>query len=410
MDLRLVPASLLLLGSVLTAQNGGATPAPTPIPATPTQQDPDKPKATPEQQSKQLTTERDRLQKEIGYVQDRAKNAKQLMAQRLAPAKPEFKSIDAGQPKSMVPPAMATPMQPRLAQVATAEQLHGHPNDTMLLVQGRPIARKTYDALMAYLGETPAAGDDKMRSQRVLYDLIRIEAISAAFDENETLERLGHVHAQLDAGSSLQDQIKRFATVPGATPEGKVEVTRNSMFGPLFEHAAFKTEVGKRTHFRHTNGFVVLHIDSREKGASPELDKVLAHAVLVAHNAEPEAMAKAQQSVNMAQIEVLVADKATLDLLPDMWKAMPNVDAVTPIDGGGGARVQPKAEDLRKAIDTMQAQIEQLTKSPDAEAKKRVPALEAQVKQLKVMLGQLTSGGDVAPAKQDAPTPDSKKN
>jgi hypothetical protein len=410
MDLRLVPASLLLLGSFLTAQNGGVTPTPTPEPAPEAKQDPDKPKVTPEQEAAQLTKERERLQKEISYVQDRAKNQKQLLAQRLVPHKPTFKSIDAGQPKSMIPPAITTPMQPRPAVVANEDQLHGHPNDTMLLVQGRPIARKTYDALMGYLAETPASGDEKMRAQRVLYDLIRIEAISAAFDENENLERLGDVNAQLDAGKPIGDLVKAFATVPGATPEGKVEVTRNSMFGPLFEHAAFKTGAGKRTHFRHPNGMVVLHVDNLEKGATPELDKVLAHAVLIAHNGDPEALMKAQQAVNMAQIEVLVADKATLDLLPDMWKAQALPDAVSPINGVVESRIPP--EELKKAIDNIQAQIDTLTKSPDAEAKKRLPALTAQLEQMKAMFGKVvaTDGVDAAPVKKDAPAPEAKKH
>src|SRR6185503_6547945 len=70
--------SLLLLGVPTGAQQPPA-PAPLPAPAQTPPQDPDKPKPTPEQELAELAKEKARLEREIKYVQDRAKNTKHML-------------------------------------------------------------------------------------------------------------------------------------------------------------------------------------------------------------------------------------------------------------------------------------------------------------------------------------------
>ncbi len=388
MDLRLALAALLSLGVLLPAQ---IETKPQPQPQT---QDPDKPKPTAAEETKQLNSEKERLQREIGYVKEQATKGKGQLAARLAPKKMDFKSIDAGQSKAMMPPPVTAPMTPRAAIVASEDQLAAFPNDTMLIVQGRPIARGRFDTLMAFLKETESSGDDSMRAQRALFDLIRTEAVVASFDENEAGERLGDVHSQLDAGKTFAELVTAFGAVPGAGPEGTVEVTRNSMFGPIFEHAAFTTEVGKRTHFRNANGIVVLKVDKMEKGATPDLDKVIASAVQITHGSDADALAKALQSVNMAQIEVICRDKAVLDMLPATWKPMPEAPQVSPVVDTAPV-VRGATEELKKQLEALQEQIQKLSTATDEESKKRLPVLQQAYKQLKTQITAAEGGARV---------------
>jgi hypothetical protein len=370
MHLRIAIASLLLLGPSAFAQE--------------TKQDPDKPQPTPVDVARDLAAERDRLQREINYVKERAKNGKAAMAGRLAAPKQDFRSIDAGKMVQIAPPAPTMPVRPRAARVATPDEMNNHAQDTMLVVNGRAIATGVYEGLVEFMASNPAAGDEKMRSQRALYELIQTEAIASAFEENEAAEKVGEVFGQIDAGKPIADLAKTIGVVPGASPEGRVEVTRNSQFGPRFEQAAFTTEAGKRARaFRNQNGLVILQVDSIEKGATPDLDKVIGTAVQIPYTPEAASLQKAQQAVNTGQIDILVRDQKTFDMLPEFFRPMAPVPATTPV---GAA---PNAADMTKLtaqLQQLQTAMDALRGKTDAESVRQLQILEQQHTQLKAML------------------------
>lgn len=404
MDLRLLPASLLLLGNAAIAQIPLPPAGQTPPPA----QDPDKPAPTPAEVAKQLQAERDRLAREIAYVQDRAKNAKALLADKLASKPQTFKTIDAGVNAASVPPM--APTQPRAARVATAEELGNHANDTLLIVNGRAIPQKAFDDVVQYLAASPSSGDEPMRAQRALFDLIRIEAVASAFEDNEAAERVGELLGQLDAGKTPAELAKAVGTVPGASPEGKIEVTRNSVFGPRFEQVAFTTEAGKRARpFRNANGLVILHIDSIEKGATPDLDKAIGTAIQVPYSPDQAALQKAHLAVNTGQVDVLARDQKTIDMLPEMFRR-----AMTPAPGQdliqqGTVELKPVDNTAAmKQLEQLSAEMAALQGKTDEQSKKRLQALQQQYIDLKV---KIRGGSDEAPVEiKQAPTEPVKKN
>lgn len=398
MDLRLVLGSLLFAG-LSTAQ----IPAPVPAiqPATtqePKAQDPDRPQPTPAQQVEELAKEKARLQQEIDYARDRAKNAKALLREKFAPRTATHRAIDAGVMMEPVKPTAPAMTQPRAASVMNADELANQPEGTLLVVNGRAVAQAEYDQLMAYLGKLPNAGDEAMRAQRAMFELIRTEAVAAMFEDNEAAERTSELQGQLEAGKQIVDLIKSYAPVPGGNPDGSIEVTRNSVFGVLFEMVAFETAAGSRARpFRTAQGLVVLQADRLEKGASTELDKVIGKAVLVPYSTDPEVLNKAQMAVTTGQIDLKARDQKTLDALPAIFRqATPT--GLTPVRFEGDADVvapnvvapssveTPNVEQLQMVLKQLAEELAKPFDANDPTAKSRRAAIEQQYAEVKKAL------------------------
>ncbi len=384
MDLRLVTASLLLLGTAAMAQLP-TPPAPV-IPTTTPAQDPDKPKQTPADAVKELTSERDRLAREIAYAQERAKNGKAFLASKFS-AKPQaFKSIDAGVTAPPMP-VMQMPAQPRTARLATKDEIASHTDDTMLIVNGRALPQGVFDQVMAYLAATPASGDESARAQRALFDLVRIEAVASSFEENEAAERVGGIQAELEAGKSIAELAKSVGTVPGANADGRIEVTRNSAFGPRFEQIAFSTEAGKRTRpFRNAMGIVILQVESMEKGASPELDKVIATALQVPYTPEAEALQKSHLAVNTGQVDIFARDQKALDLLPEMFRRPAPMMQPAPTQGVNVEVIQKQMKQLMEDMKALQGSV-------DPDAVKKLQIMQQQYDMAKQQLRAAEAAG-----------------
>jgi hypothetical protein len=392
--------SLLLLGVSTPAQQ---PPLPTPLPApgqTPPA-DPDKPQQTPEQELGELAKEKARLEREIKYVQERAKNNKVMLANKLRAPTQSFRAIDAGVTK----PAAAPPTpQPRFARLPIGDELAKFPQDAMLLVNGRPINRSVFDAVMTHMKAAGGAEPDNMRAQRVLYDLVAIEAMSGAFAESEAEATLGEVLTELDKGKSMQELAKKYGTVQ-ADADGKIEVTRNSPLGPRFEHIAFETKPGTRARpFRNARGIVVLNVDSYEKGATPDLDKVIGTAIQIPFTSDAATLAKAQQMVNLAQMDLVARDADVLAMLPQRWRQPDAAAAPTPAVSDAGQ--------LREALTKLEATIAKLATSTEAGAQEQRATLEKQVAQIKEAIKRAEAGAvevvDESPIKKSDPAP--KKN
>jgi hypothetical protein len=358
-------ACLLFLSTLpLAAQGlpglipGQAQPAPTP--------------QTPEEQLAGLQREKERLLREIDYVKNRVANAKDLLAGKFATRDLSVRAIDAG--RSTTAPAPAAPMTPRHARLMQDDERGNYPADTLLVVNGVPISREAYNLLLAH--ENPNI-DASMRGQMGLYDLIRTEGTAAAFGEDSRLEQLSNVAADLAAGKTVAELAPKYATLPGASAEGRLEITHNSQFGPRFEQVAFDLEVGQTSRaFRHHTGFIVLHKDSVEKGATPELDKAVVHCLLIPYSESPEELQKVQGMIASGQVEIVVTDKETMMLLPAVFRAPEYLPkpATAPADRIGT---------MQKSLDTLAAEIERV-RSADGEVERaRLPLLEARYERLK---------------------------
>ncbi|HEX6812110.1 MAG TPA: peptidylprolyl isomerase [Planctomycetota bacterium] len=400
---RLILGSLLLLGAA--AAQSPTPPLPPVTPPVPTgqppAQDPDKPKPTPESELAELAKEKARLEREIQYVKERAKNSKQMLADKLRSPDQSYRSIDAGVTKAPIAP----PPTPRYARLATGDEMASFPADTMLLVNGRPIGRSVFDLVMAHMKLAPGAEPENLRAQRVLYDLVATEAMSAHFGESEAETVLGDVLTQLDKGTSMQELAKKHGSV-GATPDGRFEATRNSGLGPRFEQIAFETKPGTRARpFRNSRGIVVLQVDSFEKGETPELDKVIGTAIQISHSSDPGTLAKAQQSIHLAQMDIIVRDADVMALLPRQWK-QPEAAAAPTMAAADLAG-------LREAMARIQVEIDKLAASTEAGTQERRTMLETQLVQIKEAIKRTEAGvvevtDEVPPPKKQDPTPPKK--
>jgi hypothetical protein len=404
MDLRLAPVAALLFGAAALAQPPVTqTPVPPPVPApTPeTKQDPDKPKPTPADQARELAAEKDRLQREIEYARDRAKNVKVMLNDKLGAKPAAWKAIDAGVSAPPVPTSIPS-AAPREARVATPEELANHGNDTLLIVNGRAIPKSAFDEVMAHVAKSAAAGDEKARAQRVLFDLVRTEAIASAFEDNEVAERTGDLMGQLEAGKSAAELAKAVGVVLGADAEGKVTVTRNCGFGPRFEQVAFATEPGKRSRpFRNANGIVLLAVTAFEKGETPEQDRVTATAIQVPYTPDVQALQKAQMAVNTGQIDVLARDQQTLEMLPPLLRRSAAMQQKPiPVD----------VTAVTKQLEQLNADIQALQGKTDEDSQAKLRTLQRAYEQLKMQLRGAGDGTDaVKPLEVKVPGTDPGK-
>jgi hypothetical protein len=332
-----------------------------------------------------------RLQQEIKFATERAQQSKSLLANKLQRRVPVFKSIDAGKPASATPIA-PTQVQRKYARIGTAEEMNFGGNMMMVMVNDRAISQASYDGVMNYLRESGNKDADALRAQRVLFDLIRIEAIASNFIENVGEIHLSENLAPLETGEkTFADVAAKFGTVDGAKKTGEVEISRNSILGPYFEYVAFSTPVGKMSRpFRTVNGYALIKVNAIEKGANIALDKVIAQVVQFAYSANPKVMQSAQFKVNSGQIDLRVLDQSVLDLLPALFKPAP-------------ARVTPMQQ-LQQQIAAVKSQLQDLG---DADASKK-QALEGQLVKLNARAAQLNQAASDAP--QDLRDSDSVKS
>ena len=369
------------LTAALPAQSSTTKPAP----ATQTQAQ------SPAQQLEMLKKAKARLQQEIKFATERAQQSKSLLANKLQRRVPVFKSIDAGKPASATPIA-PTQVQRKYARIGTAEEMNFGGNMMMVMVNDRAISQASYDGVMNYLRESGNKDADALRAQRVLFDLIRIEAIASNFIENVGEIHLSENLAPLETGEkTFADVAAKFGTVDGAKKTGEVEISRNSILGPYFEYVAFSTPVGKMSRpFRTVNGYALIKVNAIEKGANIALDKVIAQVVQFAYSANPKVMQSAQFKVNSGQIDLRVLDQSVLDLLPALFKPAP-------------ARVTPMQQ-LQQQIAAVKSQLQDLG---DADASKK-QALEGQLVKLNARAAQLNQAASDAP--QDLRDSDSVKS
>jgi len=365
-------ACLLFLSTLpLAAQGlpvlptGQAQPAPTP--------------KTPEEELAALQREKERLLREIDYVKNRVTNAKDLLADKFATRGLSVRAIDAG--RSNTTPVSMPPQAPRHARLMLDDERGNYPTDTMVVVNGAPISREAYNLVLAHENVNI---DPSMRGQLGLFDLIRIEGTAAVFGEDARAEQLADLATKLAAGKTVAELAPEFGTLPGAAADGRLEVTHNSRFGPRFEQVAFDLEVGQTSRtFRHHAGYVVMHKDGVEKGATPEVDKVIVHCLQIPYTDSDEELRKAQMQVSSAQVEILVTDKETMMLLPAMYRAPEYLPQPTE------DRTMDRVTAMQKSLDTLAAEIER-AKAADGEVEKtRLPMLEARYDRLKAELTKL---------------------
>ena len=398
MEVRLVVGSLLFLAATAAAQQGGAPAAGAPAAGTPAvgttqpKQDPDKPQPTPAEEAATLQKEKDRLLKEIQYAQERAARAKALLTEKFAPSKPSWRAIDAGTMAQQMAAAVeqARPIAARVANDAEKKEAFG--DDGMLMVNGNVIRRPQFDTVMDYVRTLPNSGDDNQRAQRILMDMIRTEVACSAFPDSEAMSVAGEVVQRLANGTPAADLARKHGVVPGASPEGRLTITRNSEFGPVLEQIAFATKVGERTlPIRTPLGVLVMQVASFEKGASNELDKLMVDAVLVPL---VEDRFKVQQVLDTAmagQVQLVARDEAVIGMLPKIFRQQSTGKAVD-------------AATLQATIDKLTAEVEKFRGATDDASKKRFADLEQQLAQTKAALMQIETVKGLEVKKADVVT------
>jgi len=424
MDVRLILGSLLLLCATAAAQVATPKPAPAPnapVTQTPAPQDPakpqdppavdkDKPVQTPADLITELTRERDRLQTEIEYAKNRAKGANKMLAEKLGVRGQAFKNIDAGTSASA--PAPVAPMSK--ARLMTPAELESQPKDVMFLlsVQGKPgyaVRQTQYDELMQYLASSPASGNDEIRAQRVMFDLIRTFSVVAAFPENAAEGQIADIYGELESGKKMADIVKTYGVVQGAKEDGSIEVTRNSYLGTKVEQVAFSLQPGQRSRpFHGPQGMMVLEVDSAEKGATPDLDKLMARIVLSSYQADPATLQKAQSAAVSGQVDIAVRDQQVMDLLPALFKPVPGGSS------SGANVVQEVDSQIATMLDSLKqldAAIAKVRTMDTPEAKSQLEALIQQRAQVQTAIDEMQkkdadgTDGDKAVVPDATPVP-----
>ncbi|MCA8952926.1 MAG: peptidylprolyl isomerase [Planctomycetes bacterium] len=400
MDLRIISASLLLSAFTVAPAQSGATPppaatkpAPTPDQAaTGAAQDPQPQEApkpavqepTPAEQIAQLRAEKERLQREIEYAKDRASHASAMLAEKLGQRGQNFGSIDAGTNQ----PARPAAMEMKKARVFNDEERGTYGDAVMLVVDGMPVQQAEFDSLMGYMKELTNSGTDEMRAQRILFELIRTASVAAAFPDTDAETKAAAVANELKDGADIAALIEKNSAVLGAQEDGAIVVTRNSFLGSKLEQVAFGLGEGKTSApFRNVFGFVVLRADGMEKGSSPELDKVNAHAVQVRYVADQDRLNQAQAKASRGQVDVVVRDDEVLALLPAMYRPQPQV----PVEA-----VDPRQQ-IGKQIEILKMRLKALGSDGDVSPTKKteMAALEKQIQELQSALSDMPAKTDI---------------
>lgn len=375
--------AVALATPALTAQ----IPAPAQPPAVPEPQDPvPAPVLTPAERIDQLKKRKQQLQEEIEFTRKHISTASEQLVKKLQRGEPEFSIIDAGKPPTL---AAATPRaitERRYASVGTAEQMTTDGTVHMIVANGQPITEADYEAVLGYLQSFSSAGTDAMRSQRALFDMIRIAAIAGEFVEAVPNIGVEPTLAALAAGEmTFAEAIAKHGSVQGADPEGALVVTRNSHLGASFERVAFTTPEGETSEpFRTTRGIAVVHVDKIVKGDEPQGDTVECHVLEFPYSKDAGKLQQASFKVNSSQIDILVRDEDVLELLPQMFKKP--------------APPPSPQERMQRQLLMLDEQLTKLKAQDDPSLAERIQAIEAQIETIKERLATM---GDEAAADSD---------
>lgn len=387
MIVRLLSASLLL-ATAATAQND--PPAAKPAAEAPSQEGQGQ---DPGAVLSQLKAEKERLQREIAYAKQRAANANQMLAQKLARTEPQIASIDAG----ITRPARPQPMQINKATMMSADARQEFGADALIAVDGTPVKQAEFDTMMEYMRTLENTGDDAMRGQRIMFELIRTNSVASKFPQNNALEQAKVVQKAMAGGTTAAELVKTNAAVLGAQPDGSVTITRNSFLGTGVEMAAFALAEGEiSAPIRNVFGYVVLQCEKFEKGSTKELDKIQAKAVQVRFSDDEEALNTAQANASRGQVEIQVRDEATMSMLPAMYRPAPAVPAQP---------AAPRAS-LMKQLTVIKARIAQIGDAPGDTEMAELKSLQKQKAELETALQNLppvVPTGDIDAGKVEPP-------
>jgi hypothetical protein len=330
------------------------------------EQDPDRPPQSPAVKVAELQRERARLVREIDYVKERVANAKELLIEKFANRTFEVQTIDAGASNAL--PAMAPPVARRHARLMLEDEIANYPENVLVVVNGNPITRERVQHLVEH--QNPATPEEQ-RTQLALSELIRVEAIASEFADSDAMAQAMQVAQQVAGGKKLAELIPSYSTLDGAKSDGAIDVQRHSPYGLSLEQAAFDAKPGEHVApLRHSQGIVLLEVDSIEKGASPEQDKVIAHALLVPYTTEKDRHIQAQLEVARGQMDIVVRDKDAMRMLPQIYRDPEMFPAIDPAANAG------LIDRLRQALHELDAQISEASQEDDPDSKARVKALE----------------------------------
>ena len=340
MNLRIVLVAPLAMAAVLQAQETPASPG-----------------TTTEQKIKKLQGDKQRLQQEIEYAKQQVRSASSRLSNKLRRGKPSFGSIDAGKPATMRQMSTAR-VQRRTATVGTPDQMKVGGGAAMVVVNKRGIGEQLVNDVVEYLKSYSPKATADLATQRVLYDLIRIEGVSGTFVDDNGKVMLGETLASLQNGDmTFAYAAENYATVTGASEKGELTVTRNSVQGPLFEFVAFTTKVGEVSRpFLSTRGWVVLKVGAYEKGEQPTLDKVQCSVALFKFTDDDDEMKQALCSVTSGQAEVLVRDRSVFDKLPALYRPAPQKSALRQ---RMESEMRALQESIKKLVDAGEGQSEE---------------------------------------------------
>jgi hypothetical protein len=362
MDLRLLAAiALTSLSGILSAQvPAGTTPA-QPAPAA-KPQDPDRPQKSTAEQVQDLTRDKERIEKEIQFVKDRAAKSRDVLREKFAGRALAPRSTDAGTSAiaAPAPVAQATIKRARIMTDAEAKQQA----EAMYIVDGRPVSRAQVDAMLTYLKTFPASGDDQSRAQRATMEVIRIESMLAAVPDqaSQAKKLIEEASAKVAGGMAFGEAAKVYSSGPGLLQDGKVTITHFSPLGLAVEAAAFQGKDGSVVGpLLSANGFVLVQIEKHVKGDTADADQVEARLIQVPFHPDPKEMEQIRQRASVGKIDVVARDQAAMEMLPMYLRPPASIAPQQPAN-----KQLPKAdlsdEDVKKAKLEAEKQFEQPVK------------------------------------------------
>lgn len=342
----------------------------------------------------ELAKEKERLQREIGFVKGRVANAKDTLKNNLGRGVPAFRTIDAGKTTVAAPAQATPPVAPRPARLMADDERSNFTGDTMLVVNGHPIRQAQFDELMAYQATLPGDASAKaIHGMMAVSELVRIETMASSFTESEVEVQAAEALGEIESGKTMAEVAKARGTLRGAPENGQVEITRRSVHGLRIEQVAFSTPEGSRSRpFRHHGGIAILQVDGIERGATPELDKCKAHVVVVPY-ADPESLAKVESLLANGQVEIVARDKDVMQMLPAGFQDQDEVRK---------AAAASAAVTMETALAQLEAEIAKLKTSPNEDDKTLLQDLERRREAMKARmekLRQATPAGEAPPKK-----------
>src|SRR5690606_34397494 len=189
------------------------------------------------------------------------------------------------------------------------------PEGVIFTVDGQPVTKAEYDDAHGYFAAKPGI-EPEQAARETIRALVIQKAALARFEKGavEAREKMAEIERLLADGGDFAEVAKAHSQCPSSAQGGDLGEFGRGAMDPMFERAAFETEVGKTSGvIQSAFGYHIVKVDAHEKG---ENERVRARHILVMFDEDQNAVRRVFGDAASGRVDLGFVDEDWLAKSP----------------------------------------------------------------------------------------------